>query len=378
MAKYNTEAQRNQFFDRVRQDVARCPGWMSAAWIDSLPMQGGSTQYVARRRGIRRSRTPSCRRSPCGCPSPGYFATARIPLLAGRDFTDGRRLRPARRDHPQRAHRAALLAGAEPARQARHAEDDVARAARGRRHRRRSEDRIARCRRRRLGDGDLCAGGAVRLQRRGAGGAHGRPARVAGAADGRRGARHRSRAAGARRSRRCSASSRSRSASGRLRCGCSPAFAALALVLASVGVYSVLAYTVRQRVREIGIRMALGAPSAGVLRMVVVDGLKPTLAGVALGLVLAAALVRVMETLLFGVSPLRPGHVHAGGGDRRRRRPGGDADSRLPRHPRRPDRHPAAPSKSLHTTRAATARHSESPAFAGLGHGHGALQTIPT
>ena len=85
------------------------------------------------------------------------------------------------------------------------------------------------------------------------------------------------------------------------------AFAVLALVLASVGIYSVLAYTVRQRVREIGIRMALGAPSAGVLRLVVLDGLKPTLAGVLLGLGLAAALVRVMAALLFGVSPHDPG-----------------------------------------------------------------------
>ena len=85
------------------------------------------------------------------------------------------------------------------------------------------------------------------------------------------------------------------------------AFAVLALVLASVGIYSVLAYTVRQRVREIGIRMALGAPSAGVLRLVVLDGLKPTLAGVLLGLGLAAAARRVMAALLFGVSPHDPG-----------------------------------------------------------------------
>jgi putative ABC transport system permease protein len=85
------------------------------------------------------------------------------------------------------------------------------------------------------------------------------------------------------------------------------AFAVLALVLASVGIYSVLAYTVRQRVREIGIRMAIGAPSIGVLRLVIVDGLKPTLAGVLLGLGLAAALVRVMTALLFGVSPHDPG-----------------------------------------------------------------------
>jgi ABC-type antimicrobial peptide transport system permease subunit len=85
------------------------------------------------------------------------------------------------------------------------------------------------------------------------------------------------------------------------------AFAGLALLLASVGVYSVLAYTVRQRVREIGIRIALGAPVRGVLQLVVIEGLKPTLLGVVLGLVLAAALVRVMDTLLYDVSQHDPG-----------------------------------------------------------------------
>ena len=276
MAKYDTEARRNQFFDRVRQrrqraarrgcrrrgsTACRCRAARrsTSRWKGMPPVQDSELPTVAVR-----------------LPSPGYFAHGAHSDPGRARLHRGRRLRPARRDHRQRAHRAALLAGAESARQARHAEDDVARAARGRGHRRRDEDRVARRRSLGLGDGDLRAGGAVRLQRRRADGPHRRPARVAGAAAGRRGARHRSRTAGARRA--ADAARRrgvARPASAR-RCCCSPAFATLALVLASVGIYSVLAYTVRQRVREIGIRMALGAPSSGVLRMVVVDGLKPT------------------------------------------------------------------------------------------------------
>ena len=80
------------------------------------------------------------------------------------------------------------------------------------------------------------------------------------------------------------------------------AFAALALILAAVGIYSVLSYSVRQRDREIGIRMALGAPAGEVLRMIVIEGMRPTLAGLALGVVAAAALGRVLTTLIFGVT----------------------------------------------------------------------------
>jgi predicted permease len=79
------------------------------------------------------------------------------------------------------------------------------------------------------------------------------------------------------------------------------AFAGLALLLAGVGIYSVLAYSVRQRVREIGVRMALGARMADVLRRVVIDGLKPTLLGVVIGVAAALALTRVLGTLVFGV-----------------------------------------------------------------------------
>jgi len=80
------------------------------------------------------------------------------------------------------------------------------------------------------------------------------------------------------------------------------AFAALALTLAAVGIYSVLSYSVRQRDREIGIRMALGAPPADVLRMIVVEGMRPTLLGLVIGVVAAAALGRVLTTLIFGVT----------------------------------------------------------------------------
>ena len=83
-------------------------------------------------------------------------------------------------------------------------------------------------------------------------------------------------------------------------------FAGLALVLAAVGIYSVLAYAVRRRQREIGIRMALGAQLGDVLRMVVVEGMRPALIGIALGLAAALALGRVVSSLVFGVSQSDP------------------------------------------------------------------------
>jgi putative ABC transport system permease protein len=305
-AKYPGEGERNQFYDRVLQNVKALPGVQSAAWIDTLPLQGGSTQYVAVDGAppMKESEMPVVA---VRLTSPGFFATARIPLLAGRDFTDadnqfGRRPvvviseGTARRFWPNQdaiGKRLTLtMMTKEPAevvgivREVKTGSLDASEAD--------SETAIYAPR------GQFAFGGSAIAIRT--------------ASD---------------------PSLLTRSLIEAVRAidpeqpvldittmadvveeslGQRPfamlllaSFAALALLLATVGIYSVLAYTVRQRVREIGIRMALGAPTGGVLRLIVIEGLKPTLIGVALGLALAAALVRVMTTMLYGVDQHDPG-----------------------------------------------------------------------
>ena len=78
------------------------------------------------------------------------------------------------------------------------------------------------------------------------------------------------------------------------------------LFLASLGIYGVVSYTVKQRTREIGIRVSLGAQRRDVLRMMLGQAMRPVAIGLAVGIAGCAALSRVLDSLLFGVSPVDP------------------------------------------------------------------------
>jgi putative ABC transport system permease protein len=84
------------------------------------------------------------------------------------------------------------------------------------------------------------------------------------------------------------------------------AFSVVALILAAIGIYSVLSYSVEQRTREIGLKMALGAQSHQVVRSVLAQGIKPVVLGLGIGLIGALAVARIMKSLLYQVSGADP------------------------------------------------------------------------
>jgi predicted permease len=304
-AKYATPEQRNQFFERALDNVRTLPGVIAAAWIDTLPLQGGSSQYVMVE-GMPPMKESELPVVAVRLASPGCFETARIQLRAGRDFSDADGYgkpavvivseRTAQRfwpgENPLGKRLTLTMMTKEPAevvgvvREVKLGALDASEAD--------SETAIY------APAAQFAYGGSTLIARTAA------PpesltqsmVRAVHAIDPEVPVLDVATLNDV-----VEESLGQRPLAMLLLAG----FAALALVLASVGVYSVLAYTVRQRVREIGIRMALGAPTRGVLRMVVIEGLKPTLLGVALGLALAAALTRVMSTLLYGVSQHDPG-----------------------------------------------------------------------
>lgn len=99
---------------------------------------------------------------------------------------------------------------------------------------------------------------------------------------------------------------RDQTATGRLLVFIMVAFAVIGLVLAALGVYGIIAYTAAQRTREVGIRLALGAGRAKVLRLVIRQAVTPVVAGVLLGAVSVVCFTRFLESLLYGLSPLDP------------------------------------------------------------------------
>jgi predicted permease len=308
-AKYSTPELRNQFFDRALANVRALPGVESAAWVDNLPLQGGSTQYVAveGQPAMKESEMPVVA---VRLPSPGYFKTARIQLLAGRDFTEADGFGRPR----------VIIVSENTAKKFFPGQDPIGRHITLTMMTKEPAQIVGVVREVKIGSLDSSESESESAIYAPAAqfGYNGSTLLM------RTTVEPQSLTAGMVRAIRTLDPEQpvldittmdeivEESLGQRpLAMQLLAAFAVLALVLATVGIYSVLAYTVRQRVREIGIRMALGAPVRGLLGMIVVEGLKPTVIGVALGLVLAAALVRVMSTLLFGVSQHDPGTFSA-------------------------------------------------------------------
>ena len=113
------------------------------------------------------------------------------------------------------------------------------------------------------------------------------------------------------------------------------AFGALALLLAAIGLYGVVAYTVEQRTREVGLRMALGAQRGDVLRLVLGQGLRLALLGVGIGALAAAGLARVLSSVLLGVSAVDPLAYGGAAVALLLRRARGQLAARPPSHPHR-------------------------------------------
>lgn len=295
--KYATPEARVQFFDRVLQNIRALPGVESAAAIDTLPLQGGSSQYVGieGRPPVPESELPVVA---VRLPTPGYFQTARVPLRAGRDFTDADALgRPlvaivsevaAARFWPNQSPLGKRLTLSLISNEPREVVGVVGEVKTAQLDEREPETAIY------IPSAQMAFNGTTLMARTSVApeslirtiivAVHAvdpeQPVLDVETMES------------------VVEESLGQRRFAMLLLG---GFASLALLLAAVGIYSVLAYTVRQRVREIGIRMALGARTTGVLRLVLIEGMKPTLIGVVIGLMLAAALSRVLSTLLYGV-----------------------------------------------------------------------------
>ena len=115
-------------------------------------------------------------------------------------------------------------------------------------------------------------------------------------------------------------------------------FASVALLLAAIGIFGVLSYAVSQRTREIGIRMALGAPARTVVSLIVRQAMVLVVSGIAAGTIAALFVSETMAKMLFSVTPTDPVTFAGVAAVPRRRRAVRQLPARTPRDPRRPDR----------------------------------------
>jgi putative ABC transport system permease protein len=301
-ARYTTEAQISDMFTRTLAEIRRVPGVESAALVRATPLNGNGDTYpyaVADQPIADPQAAPTTQ---LNIVSPGYFATLRIPRLTGRDFTMADR------------------AGSEPVAIV---NDQLAR------HAWPNESPLGR--RIRLG-GDSTAWATVvgvvgtvkhfRLSEDPLDEAYvpfqqraliftelvvrttGDPTQIAGAV---RNAIWRvDRDQPVWRVRSMDRVLDEARGGPKLTAGLMVGFAAVALVLAAIGVYGVTSYAVARRTQEVGIRMALGARRGQVLRMVLAEGMRTTAIAIAVGLVAASGATRLLASQLFGVSPLDP------------------------------------------------------------------------
>jgi putative ABC transport system permease protein len=309
-AKYPTDDLLQQFFDQVEAEIAAAPGVMSVGWASSLPLDffdgGGLTFEIAGDPPLDESQRPG---SEYQVVSPGYFSTLDLPILAGRAFDrrDARGGIPvcivnealARhfRGRSPIGQKLALRPAASPQAKPEVREIvGVARQIKGRPDEVKDLVQIYVPMAQDLSD-DMFV--VVRPKA-------GRAEALAPAV----------RAAISRVDTEQLVSVRNVmtlediawTATGRhrFRAVMVAAFAALALALALVGVFGILAYSVQQQVRDFGVRRALGATTRDVLRLVMTSAARVVVTGAAIGLVLAAAAGRLIETMLFGVRPLDP------------------------------------------------------------------------
>jgi putative ABC transport system permease protein len=302
VAKYTSEAQIADMFTRALDEIRRLPGVEKAALVRATPLNGNGESYpyyVADKPIADRQLAPTAQ---LNIVSPDYFATLRIPRLAGRDFTlaDRADAAPVVIVNDQLARRAwpnesplgkRIRLGGDDASWA-----TVIGVVGTVKHFRLSEDPLAQAYIPYLQRPLIFTEVVVR--------ATGDAAQIANAVRGAVWRVDRDQPVwGVRTLDRVLDNARG---GPKLTVGLMTGFAVLALVLAAIGVYGVMSYAVARRTQEVGIRMALGARRAQVLGMVLREGMRTTIVAVIIGLAAAAGATRLLASQLFGVSTIDP------------------------------------------------------------------------